>query len=74
MEVLLLQNQNPSNVVVVVDAEQPASSLHAFDEDNNDEDDEETHSIEEPCCSICLEAYGTWIKSGASCYASRRST
>jgi hypothetical protein len=74
MEVLLLQNQNPSNVVLVVDSEQPASSLHAFDDDNNDEDDEETHSIEEPCCSICLEAYGTWITSGAICYASGRST
>jgi hypothetical protein len=60
---LLLQHQTPSssNVRVEVVESKPTSTLLVHDnEDHNDEDeDEETHSIEEPRCTICLGEYGT---------------
>jgi hypothetical protein len=58
---LLLQHQNPSssNVRVVVVESKPVD-----DDDKRSDHDEETHSIEEPRCTICLGEYGT------CCYAS----
>jgi hypothetical protein len=63
MEVLLLQNENPSsNVAVVVAESDPACcALHVEGENKSDEDHDETHSIEEACCSICLGEYGTCL-------------